>query len=264
MSRHPGHEHVVADFHPAKAGLPLPAVADELAMVEERLPFTVRVVHSAGDLSKAVKIRQAAYARHLPGLAATMHVPELTDFDSDVVVLLAESKLDGSPLGTARIQVNAHKPLSVEQSVTLPDWLQGKRLAEVTRLGIGEGRIGFLVKIALIKACFEYCEKNGIEWAVVAGRAPIDRQYEQLLFQDLFPGQGFIPMRHAGDIPHRVMAFEIASGQARWKAAKHPLLKFFKETRHADIDVTRRAETFDDADVVIAQNFKETEEALVA
>jgi hypothetical protein len=246
-----------AECHPVKSGLPLPRDADEPVMAEQRLPFTIRLVQSDSDLSKAVRIRQAAYARHLPNLAESLGTPEPADFENDVVVLLAESKLDGSPLGTARIQTNFHKPLSVEQSVELPDWLHGRRLAEVTRLGIGGGRIGYLVKIALIKACFEYCELNDVEWAVVAGRAPIDRQYEQLLFEDVFPGGEFIPMRHAGDIPHRVMAFEIKSGQERWTAANHPLLKFFRYTRHADIDVTRRRRRRSDR-MTTAQRLSET------
>lgn len=209
----------------------------ERAASIEALPFTVKRVRSSEDLGKAVRIRHAAYARHLPTLAQSLSTPEALDFDSDVVVLLAESKLDGSPLGTARIQTNFHQRLTVEQSVELPSWLQGRQLAEVTRLGIDEGRIGRIVKIALIKACFQYCEQNDIEWALAAGRAPIDRQYEQLLFSDIFPETGYVPLHHAGNLPHRVMAFEIKSGYARWAEAKHPLLNFFCHTHHPDIDI---------------------------
>jgi hypothetical protein len=208
-------------------------------MKSERLPFTIKRVRTEEDLMKAVQIRHAAYARHLPEFARSLAVPEQCDFDSDAVVLLAESKLDGSAIGSARIQTNFHQPLHVEQSVDLPLWLMTRRLAEVTRLGIDEGRIGRLVKIALIKACFEYCEQNKVEWAVVTGLAPIDRQYEQLLFSDVFPGRELIPLRHVGNMPHRVMAFEIETGEERWAAAKHPLLDFFRHTHHADIDLGR-------------------------
>ncbi len=158
------------------------------------------------------------------------------------MILLAESKLDGSPLGSTRIQTNLRQALHVEESVELPLWLQTHRMAEVTRLGIEEGRIGRLVKLALIKACFEYCEQNDVEWAVVTGRAPIDRHYEQLLFTDVFANKQPVPLRHVGNIPHRVMAFEIATGEARWTAAKHPLLNFFRHTRHPDIDISLKPE----------------------
>jgi len=210
------------------------------AMATERLPFTIRRVETEDSLRKAVQIRHAAYARHLPEFASTLATPEACDYEDDVVVLLAESKLDGSPIGTARIQTNLHNALHVEASIELPSWLQGRRLAEVTRLGIGEGRIGRVVKIALIKACFDYCEQHGIDYAVVTGRAPIDRQYEQLLFSDVFDDGAMIPLRHVGNIPHRVMAFEIATGEQRWQAAKHPLLGFFRHTRHPDIDIAPR------------------------
>jgi hypothetical protein len=214
-----------------------PVAAAAPGMNTERLPFTIRVVADEDSLHKAVRVRQAAYARHLPEFARTLGLPEDGDYEDDSVVLLAESRLDGSPLGTARIQTNLYRPLQVEQSVVLPDWLQERGLAEVTRLGVAEGRIGHLVKVALVKACFEYCEKGGIDWAVIAGRSPLDRHYEQLLFADVFGEKEMVPLRHAGNIPHRVMAFEIATGEARWRAAGHPLLKFFRHTRHPDIDV---------------------------
>lgn len=216
------------------------ALTREQAKAIERLPFTIRRVHTDEDMRKAVQIRHAAYARHIPEFAQTLLLPEHSDYEDDAVVLLAESKLDGSALGSTRIQTNLLQRLSVEDSVELPSWLQGRRLAEVTRLGIGEGRIGRIVKIALIKACFEYCEDNAIDWAVVTGRAPIDRQYEQLLFADVFADRQPVPLRHVGNIPHRVMAFEIATGQQRWEAAAHPLLDFFRHIRHPDIDIAEQ------------------------
>ena len=213
------------------------AAATRLDMRTERLPFTVRRVATEDSLRKAVRIRHAAYARHVPEFARTLANPEACDYADDSIVLLAESRLDGTALGTARIQTNRKRPLHLEESIALPEWLQGRSLAEVTRLGIEEGRIGRVVKIALIKACFEYCEQNGIEYAVVTGRTPIDRQYEQLLFSDVFEDKAPIPLRHVGNIPHRVMSFEIATGEQRWSAAAHPMLGFFRHTHHPDIDI---------------------------
>ena len=69
----------------------------------ERLPFTVSVVRSDEELDKAVSMRHSAYARHVPDLADRLKAPEPCDYDGGSVVLLAESKLDGSPLGTMRI-----------------------------------------------------------------------------------------------------------------------------------------------------------------
>lgn len=204
---------------------------------EERIAFTVRIVSSEQELHKAVGIRHAAYARHMPEFAEKLREPESMDGEPGVVVLLAESKLDGSALGTLRIQTNAHTSLKVEQSVTLPHWMRDRPLAEVTRLGITSGTVGRLVKMVLIKAAFQCCELDEIEWAIVAARSPLDRQYSQLMFEDINPGQGFVPLRHVDNILHRVMGFEIETGHQRWSDANHPMLNFFSYTDHPDIEL---------------------------
>lgn len=210
---------------------------DDDFMTEERLPFTVRVVRNEADLRKAVRIRQQAYARHMPEVAQGLGAPEAVDTQDGVVVLLAESKVDGTPLGTARIQTNQFEALALEKSVELPAWLQGKSLAHVSRLGIVQGQAGRLVKLMLFKGLFKYWEQNGIDWAVVAARTPLDRMYQQLLFKDVFPGQGLTPLAHMNNIPHRVMAFEVATAYARWRQARHPLTQFIFFTHHPDLDV---------------------------
>lgn len=216
----------------------MPANAPHAAdMTEERLPFTVRLVRNEEDLKKAVRIRQQAYARHMPEVAQALMAPEPMDTQEGVVVLLAESKVDGSPLGTARIQTNQYQPLALEKSIALPQWLEGKSLAHVSRLGIVQGHAGRLVKLMLFKGLFKYWEQNGIDWAVVAARTPLDRMYQQLLFQDVYPGQGFTPLPHMNNIPHRVMAFEVASAYERWSRAQHPLTKFIFFTNHPDLDI---------------------------
>lgn len=216
---------------------PMPPLQHGEGLRRENLPFTVSLVQDEISLMKAVQMRQSAYERHVPELAKQLHKPDQYDYEPGTVVLLAESKMDGEPLGTMRIQTNRYRPLALEQSVTLPDWLQGKMLAEATRLGVARGRVGRLVKTTLFKAYYHYCLQVGIDWKVIAGRSPLDRQYEALLFNDVFPGEGFIPMQHAGNIPHRVLAFDVATAEPRWREANHPLYDFVFRTHHADIQV---------------------------
>lgn len=201
------------------------------------MPFTVKIVRSDDELGKAVHIRHAAYGRHLEALASVLKVPESHDREDGSVVLLAESKLDGSPLGTMRIHTNRHRELPLQGSVALPEWLQNKRLAEATRLGVSLGRMGRVVKTTLFKAYYDYCAEHNIDWMVIAGRSPLDRQYEALCFEDVFAGGEFIPMHHASNIPHRVMALEVAKVEPRWGATNHPLYDFFFRTYHPDIAV---------------------------
>lgn len=207
------------------------------ALDVERLPFTVKIAKDPASLSAAIGLRQSAYGRHVPDLARNLVTPEHHDLAPGSVVLLAQSKLDGQPLATMRVQTNTHEPLWLEQSVTLPDWLQGHRLAEATRLGTATGSGGRLAKAAIFKAYYLYCVSAGVDYMVIAGRSPLDRQYQALLFDDVFPEQGFIPMKHAGNIPHRVLAFDVATAEPRWKAAKHPLYNFVFRTHHPDIVV---------------------------
>lgn len=227
MSQH----YLDAVVHSSSRGL------QHTVMLDQALPFTIRVVRDEADLMKAVLIRQAAYGRHLPQFAQTLSVPEALDIQPGVAVLLAESKLDGVPLGSMRIQTNRYQPLALEQSLTLPESLTARPLAEATRLGVTGDRIGRMVKTLLFKAFFEYCQQSGIEWMVIAGRSPIDRQYERLLFSDVYPGMGAIALQHAGNIPHRVMSFEVGSAERRWREAAHPLYDLVFRTEHADIDL---------------------------
>jgi len=202
----------------------------------EALPFTIKIASNVADLDKAVEMRRSAYHRHLPEFAETMGVEPL-DAAPGTVVLLAQSRLDGGPLGTMRVQTNAFGPLAVEQSVELPQWLRESRLAEATRLGVARGAIGRMVKVALCKAYFLYCAQNGIDWMIITARSPLDREYEAMLFSDVY-GQGeFIPMSHVGGLPHRVMAKPVALVRQRWAKVNHPFYGFFFETEHPDIDV---------------------------
>lgn len=204
----------------------------------EALPFTIKVVHTPSSLAKAIYIREHAYGRHVPELARSLATPEVYDHQPGTVILLAESKLDGEPIGTMRIQTNLYQPLNVESSIHLPVWLEDRALAEATRLGVARGRVGSLAKAALFKAFYQYCVHAEIDWMVITARSPLDRQYESLLFQDVLENGDFVPMRHIGDIPHRVMALDVGAAHARWTAAKHPLLGFMTETVHPDIQVT--------------------------
>jgi hypothetical protein len=201
------------------------------------MPFTIRIASSEEEIAKAVRIRHSAYARHVPAFADKLREAEECDYGEGSVVLLAESKLDGSPLGTMRIQTNRYSKLVIEGSVVLPDWLQGKSLVEATRLGVSGGKVGSVVKMAMFKAIFLYCLHNEIECIVIGARPPLDRQYEALMFRDVFPGSDPIPMKCGGGIPHRVLTLELASAESRWTEAKHPLLRYFCRTHHPDIQI---------------------------
>jgi hypothetical protein len=101
--------------------------------------------------------------------------------------------------------------------------------------------VGRLVKSMLFKAYFQFCQLNDIEWMVITARSPVDRQYDRLLFDDVYSGMGYIPVHHVDNIPHRVMKFEIGTAQERWAKASHPMYEFIFNTIHPDIDLRTSA-----------------------
>jgi hypothetical protein len=210
--------------------------AVETLKKRESMPFTIRIVRETADLEKVVDIRRLAYARHLPSFAEKLSIEEF-DRGDGVAVLLAESKLDGAPIGTMRIQTNEYVPLAVEQSVRLPDWLANSRLAEATRLGVAGGGIGRVVKVMLCKALWLYCEQQLIDYMVITARSPLDREYEGMLFEDVFGEREFLPMAHVGGLPHRVLAKDVMAARRRWEEARHPLFQFMVHTDHPDLDL---------------------------
>jgi hypothetical protein len=238
---------IAADLERLTPEATLHGLASQKKLAEEHLPFTVKVVRNAVELRKAIQIRHAAYNRHVPALAEILRSAEPLDNEDGVVVLLAESKLDGSPIGTMRIQSNRYRPLALEQSVELPAALTQRSLAEATRLGVTEERVGRLVKTVLFKAYFLYCQKAGIDWMVIAGRTPIDRQYDRLLFKDVYPGLGYVKLAHANNMPHRILSFDVSAAEVNWAAAKHPLFDFIFRTSHPDIDLRDSAPFIRDA-----------------
>ena len=213
-----------------------PALTETDSVPEEYLPFTVRQVGNQNDLDRAIRLRHLAYSRHLPEFAEALKEPEADDRADDAIILLAESKLDGSPIGTVRIQTNLYAPLNVEHSIALPDWLAGKSIAEVRRLAVAPGSAGRLVKMVLLKAVYLYCRDNHLDWILVAARPPLDRTYEQLTLRDILDGRTFIPLPRDNNVPHRVLGAPIADLPTRFAEVKHPLYSFFCITHHPDID----------------------------
>jgi hypothetical protein len=184
-----------------------------------------------------VAIRYEAYSRHLPELGRRLTAPEPADTEPGYTVLLAENRLDRTPLATVRLQVNEFGPLALERSIDLPDWLQGRRLAEATRLALADTVRGRFVTQVMFKAFFKFCLEQDVEWMVVCARPPLDRIYLSLLFEDVVPGGAFIPLKHSANIPHRVLAFNVATAEARWRTAGHSMYAFMGLTLHPDIRV---------------------------
>ena len=210
-------------------------------LTTQTLPFVVRMA-SQGDLDDVAALRSNAYGKHMPKLGAALREPEESDYELGCEVMVARSKFDGSLLGTLRTHANVFKPLPLQASIRLPAQYRGERMVETTRLCVKGSPNSSLVRNALFKALFQYCYSQNVRWMMAAGRRPVDRIYDALMFVDVGEFGVFHPMAHAGNVPHRVMSFSPAHAKANWAACQHPLYEFVFETRHPDIDLATSAQ----------------------
>lgn len=203
----------------------------------ESLPFVVRMASQA-DLDEVAALRSASYGKHIPELGASLRLPEAHDYALGCEVIVARSKLDDGLLGALRTHANVFKPLPLQASMHLPQRFHGARMVETTRLCVHGSPYASLVRSALFKALFQYCVAQKVDWMLAAGRRPVDRMYDALLFSDVAEMGQFLPMAHAGGVPHRVMCLSPVEAQVTWKTCQHPLYSFVMETQHPDIDLS--------------------------
>ncbi len=129
------------------------------------LPFWIAIAQNDRELELAAKARQIAYGKHLPLLGEKLALPDADDRNPDFAVLLAFSKLDGSCIGTVRVQIANQQQLRLEESYALPKALRTGRIAEVSRLAIPARSNGLALRLMLIKAAYWY--SRGIWWTDV-------------------------------------------------------------------------------------------------
>jgi hypothetical protein len=201
----------------------------------ERLPFTVRVVTTPQDLAKAVEVRSSAYARHMPSLGQILQTPEAEDLKSDVLVLLAERKLDAQPLGTLRLQSNIIRPLRLESEAPLLASFAGNRLVESTRLGVDLGGTSKMVTAALVKATYEICHASAADFNITGGRRSMVQFFRSLQYDELDGGP--FPISFGNDIPHWIFVMPVREFEVRLQTAQHWYYDFMSKTEHPDIDI---------------------------
>lgn len=202
------------------------------------LPFTIRLAKGQDDIEKVCLQRAQAYGRHQPDLVTrlTLSKPEPEDLREDVLILMAESKDSGEVVGALRLQTNLNQPLRFETELPLPERFKGKHLLEAGRMTVRNGPEGRMVLPALVKAAFEISHRVGIDHSLLIGRAPIDRMYHAMQFQDVFDGEKVVTSAQPG-VPVTLFYMDITQADARWIAAACPLYGFMAQTLHPDIDI---------------------------
>jgi hypothetical protein len=204
-------------------------------MSRKPLRFTLRQARSEADLRAACSVRAVSYGRHMPNVTSLWSEPDALDRNTDTAVFVAFSKDTGQPVGTIRLTTNARQPTQIEQSAPLPDGIADRPIAELTRFAVLAGHDDPAVKLGLMKAIYLHCLANQIQWMVIGARnEALVRQYRRLGFTDIAGGES-VPLAYAGNVPHRVLAFDVKSAERNWFALHHPFYEFMVRTYHADI-----------------------------
>lgn len=201
----------------------------------ELLPFRIDTAQSEDDLQMACRARAFAYGKHLPEFGASMKTPDADDLSEDCTVLLAISKLDGSCLGTVRIQTIDTGLLRLEDSFQLPKALKQGKVAEISRLAIPSRANSLALRLMLIKAAYWLCRFNQVERIFFCVRYPVDRQYKRFDLEDVLPAGQFVPMKHIGMIAHRVLWFDSHRIENKWIQTGNPLHQVYFLTHHPDL-----------------------------
>lgn len=201
------------------------------------LGFSVRLANGEQDFRDACAVRATAYGHHDPERGPAFGEVEALDRAEGTVVLLCRDNATGSCIGTARIQVSGFGPLTIESSLSLPDWLHGRPRAQISRLAVVPGAAS-VVKLLLMKASYQYCLATQVRWMVIGARsAALIRNYRSLGFKDVFEPGAWVPLSSAGGIPHQILALDVVGAKDAWQATKNRLLAFMTETQHADVQL---------------------------
>ena len=171
----------------------------------------------------------------MPSLGLSLKTPEAEDLKSDVLVLLAERKFDGQPVGSLRLQSNVKRPLRLEGEAALLEAFSERRLVESTRLGVDLGATSKLVTAGLIKATYEICHGAGVEFNVTGGRRSMAHVFRSLRFDELQGGP--FPISFGNNIPHWIFVMPTLEFEQRLRAAGHWYYDFLAKTQHPDIQI---------------------------
>jgi hypothetical protein len=201
------------------------------------LGFALRPAASDDDLLDACAVRAQAYGHHLPEMGQSLAMPDALDEARGTTVFLCRDKATGRATGTMRIQTSHPGRLMMEASVTLPGWLGAAPRAEITRLAVVVGADP-LTKLCLMKASYLFCMAQQVQWMVIGARnEALMRNYRRLGFIDVLGRDELVPLAHTGGVLHRILAFDVASAERAWSAARHPLYGFMVQTVHPDLEI---------------------------
>lgn len=208
-------------------------------MPDESLSFRLRPVETHDDLLLACGVRAQAYGRKYPEYREALSVPDAVDASPWTSVFLCEDKITGDPVGTMRVQstTRGSAKLEIEKYIRPPPELEQFGRAEISRLSAIYGADPF-VRLALWKAAYLFCMATQARWLIMGVRKPaLLRAYQSMGATDIFDDHRSVPLGHAGNLPHRILALDIGACERKFREENNPLFHFMFGAVHQDISV---------------------------
>ncbi len=215
---------------------PQPPLSANDAIEVRSLPFKVLVATSEQDLIDLVCLRSQTYSRHSAPGAERLRSFEEQDRGADAVLLLARSKLDGTVVGSVRVQTRVSMPLMVEGAMRLPHEVASANPVELMRGSIRNGTAGRMVSASLAKASFLLCRQFNFSHVIVTCREPVNLMYRAYQFDELLSGE-MIDLPYSPGAKHKVLCLSMSEAPDRWRSRNRQLFEFMLNTHHPDIQV---------------------------
>lgn len=208
-----------------------------LRVTTEDLPFRITIVRTEEQLRAACSVRSEAYGRHVEQFKQQFAEPDELDRQQGTLVFLAEDKETGQAIGSARLRTNAREPLQIEQCVTLPEPMARQHIAEITRYCAHPDYKKGQPSVAIMKAIYLWCLATQVRHIIIGAREKMAKHYEFIGFTDVFEKDRMYPLSYTGGLEHRILSFEVMSGERNWHQQNHLLYAYMLTTVHPDIQI---------------------------
>jgi hypothetical protein len=146
--------------------------------VSESLPFTVRPVRDARELSAVRELRVRAYERHYPAEYIEV-VRSETEDDVGAEILQAIDKESRRLLGTLRVRTSVANGVSLDMPMLWHE-LGTASFSYIDRFAAEPGPLADVVMLALTKAQWFFAYQQGVQWITGICVAGLVRRYRQV------------------------------------------------------------------------------------
>ena len=201
------------------------------------LSFRVAIARSSESLERASANRIAAYERH------GFKIKDWTSFKSEsvgsqsFVSLVAEDKLTGMPIASARLQVSTQHELSFLKELEISEKLNGLPLLCISRFSASSSKVGQEAKMILMKAIYLYAVAKQVKQVFIFVDTPRARLYSSFGFKPVFKDDPVLTLSYNNEVPLRLLYISVVNLQSNVRNSSSRIYDCFFRLFHPDIEI---------------------------